>query len=72
MMRYAMFGFCAAGREQGRRAAQTALRILRGRRPAKIPIARSQETEAYIDVTFAEKVGFEPRDELLGRCHRVE
>ena len=72
MTKYAMFGLCAADREQGRRAAKTALRILRGKRPARIPIARSQETEAYINVTFAENVGFEPDDELLSRCHHIE
>jgi len=72
MMKYAVFGLVAAGREQGQWAARTALRILRGKSPAKIPIARTQQTAAYINTTLANRIDFKPDEELLSRCRRVE
>ncbi len=72
MMKVAVFGLSAAGREQGRWAARTALRILRGKSPANIPVTQAQQTNAYINTILADKIGFEPDEALLGRCHRVE
>ena len=72
MMKYAVFGLSAAGREQGQWAAKTALRILRGKSPAKIPVARTEQTTAYINTTLVDRVGFKPDEELLNRCRRVE
>ena len=72
MMKYAVFALAAAGREQGRWAARTALRILQGKSPAEIPIAQNQQTVASINTTLAEKVDFKPDEELLSQCHRIE
>ena len=72
MMKYAVFGLVAAGREQGRWAAATALRIARGKEPSEIRIARTQQTTAYLSRSLAECIGFEPNEELLNRCRRVE
>jgi len=72
MMQVAVFGSTAARREQGQWAARTALQILRGKSPAKIPIVQTQQTNACINTTLAEKIGFKPGEALLARCRRVE
>jgi ABC-type uncharacterized transport system substrate-binding protein len=72
MMKVAVFGLSAAGREQGQWAAKTALRILRGESPAKIPVVRTDQATAYINTTLADRVGFKPDEALLNRCRRVE
>lgn len=72
MMKVAVFGVTAAHREQGQWAAKTALQVLRGKSPAKIPLARTQQITAYINTTLADKIGFEPDEALLGRCRCVE
>jgi ABC-type uncharacterized transport system substrate-binding protein len=72
LMKYAVFGVTEVGQEQGQWAARTALRILRGKRLAQIPVVQNEETMACVNPTLAEKIGFKPDAELLEKCHRVE
>lgn len=72
MMKYAVFGLTKAPREQGQWAARTALRILRGKSPATIPVTRNRQTEAYLNTTLATQIGFEPDRELLESCEKVQ
>jgi len=72
MMVYAVFGLTKVAREQGRWAAATALKILKGQRPAHLPVTRNQQTRAYMNANLAEKIGFKPNGALRSRCHRIE
>jgi ABC-type uncharacterized transport system substrate-binding protein len=72
LMKYAVFGLTNVSREQGQWAARAALRILRGKSPARIPVMQNEQTIAYVNTTLADKIGFEPDAELLERCRRVE
>jgi ABC-type uncharacterized transport system substrate-binding protein len=71
MMPYAAFGMTKVAREQGRWAANAALKILNGTSPGDIPVARNEQTIAYINTDLARKVGFQPSDSLLRRCRKV-
>jgi len=70
MVRCTVFGLTTAPREQGRWAAKTALRILRGKSPARIPVVEGQETKAHVNMALADRIGFEPDDDLLDRRRR--
>lgn len=72
MMEYAVFGLTTVTREQGQWAARAALRILRGKSLAAIPVTQNQQTEAYLNTTLAAKIGFEPDRELLASCKKVQ
>lgn len=72
LMQVAVLGLMPARREQGQWAARRALQILRGKSPTKIPVMQAQQTNAYINSTLADKIGFEPDEALLSRCRRVE
>lgn len=72
MMPYAVFGLTKVAREQGEWAAQTALKILNGKKPVEIPLAKNRQSKAWINPTLAAKVGFKPDAELLRQCERVD
>jgi ABC-type uncharacterized transport system substrate-binding protein len=72
MMPYAVFGLTKVAREQGEWAAQTALKILNGKKPVEIPLAKNRQSKAWINPTLAAKVGFKPKAELLRQCERVD
>jgi ABC-type uncharacterized transport system substrate-binding protein len=72
LMKYAVFGVTKVAQEQGQWAAHTALRIVRGKSPAQIPVAQNQQTIAYVNETLADKIGFKPEAALLERCHRMK
>jgi gluconate transporter len=72
MMVYAVFGLTKVAKEQGQWAAQTALDILAGRRPADIAVPRNRQTAAYLNPVLAEKIGFHPEPALLNRCQHIE
>jgi ABC-type uncharacterized transport system substrate-binding protein len=60
MVPSAAYGLTKVAREQGEWAAQTALRILAGTRPADIPIVRNQQTRCFLNSELAAKIGFSP------------
>lgn len=72
MMKYAVFGLTKVAEEQGQWAARTALRIVRGKSPAEIPVTRNQQTIAYINETLADRIGWQPSRALLRRAREVE
>jgi ABC-type uncharacterized transport system substrate-binding protein len=72
MMQYATFGLTKVAEEQGQWAARTALRIVRGKSPADIPVTRNQQTIAYINDALAERIGWQPDKALLRRSRAVD
>ncbi|MEK7752047.1 MAG: ABC transporter substrate binding protein [Acidobacteriota bacterium] len=58
MMPYAAFGLTKVAREQGEWAAQSALAILRGKRPDAIPVAANQQTRCFFNPDLAGRIGF--------------
>jgi len=58
MMAYCMFGLTKVAAEQGRWAAESALRILEGRDPSSIPYARNQLFEAHFNPDLAAVIDF--------------
>ena len=58
MMPYAVFGLTKIAGEQGQWAAHTALKILAGASPAHIAIAQNAQTQAHVNKTLAQKIGF--------------
>jgi ABC-type uncharacterized transport system substrate-binding protein len=71
MMPYAVFGLTKVAKEQGEWAAQTALKILQGAKPADIPITENRQSQAWINTTLAEKVGFMIPEELKSNCKKI-
>ncbi len=72
MMPYAVFGLTQVSREQGIWAAETAKEILKGTRPADIPVSRNQMTKVWINPRLAEKIRFLPDEGLLSRAIRID
>ncbi len=62
MMPYAVFGLTKVAREQGEWAANAALAILHGKRPADIPMVANQQTRCFLNPTLADRIGFHPPD----------
>lgn len=58
MMPFVVFGLTKVAKEQGEWAAETALEIISGKRPADIPVAKNIQTTAYINTTLVEKIDF--------------
>lgn len=57
MVDFALIGYTKLSQEQGEWAAQTALRILDGVRPADIPITRNKQGELIVNARIAEGLG---------------
>lgn len=72
MMPYAVFGMTKVAKEQGQWAAGAALKILNGTSPADIPVARNEQTIAYINAKLAKRIDFVPSDSLRERCREVD
>jgi ABC-type uncharacterized transport system substrate-binding protein len=72
MMPYAVFGLTKVAKEQGQWAAETSLRILVGEQPADISVTKNSQTIAYVNMTLADRIGFEPDPVLLKVCRRVK
>ncbi|HOL89686.1 MAG TPA: hypothetical protein PK965_10755, partial [Anaerohalosphaeraceae bacterium] len=53
---YTVFCFSKSPQEQGRWAAETALKILRGTPPSAIPIVRNQQAVLYLNMPLARKL----------------
>jgi hypothetical protein len=60
MVPSAAYGLTKVAREQAEWAAQTALRIFAGSRPADIPIVRNQQTRCYVNSERDAKIRFSP------------
>ncbi len=63
MTEFVVLGITKKPDEQGRWAAQAALKILQGKSPADIPIGKNKEGDLYINLEIANKLGilFDPR-----------
>ena len=59
------------GREQGKWAAETALRILDGVPPSQIPIAKNKMATVYLNMALANKMNIRFPMELLDTSHLV-
>lgn len=71
MMPYAVLGVTKVAREQGEWAAQTALAILSGAKPAAIPVVRNRQSRAYLNPGLARQIGFQPDADLCAHLHRM-
>jgi hypothetical protein len=56
MMRYSLLGLTKSGQEQGRWAAEAALKILDGTKPSDIKIAKNVESNPFVNLAIAEKL----------------
>lgn len=72
MMPYAVYGLTKVAREQGLWAGTTALKILNGKDPSSIPVARNTQNRSLINTCLAGKVFFKPTRELLKRSQLIE
>ncbi len=64
MMTYVVFGLTKVAKEQGEWAAETALKIMNGKKPAEVPITKNKQTQAYINQKLAEKIDFSLSPEM--------
>ncbi len=71
MAPYALLGFGKVPQEQGQWAAQTALKILDGRPPDQIPIARNQKGNLIVNARIAKSQGFDIPYELIRIAQQV-
>jgi ABC-type uncharacterized transport system substrate-binding protein len=65
MMPYAVFGLTKVAKEQGEWAAATALKILDGAKPSSIAITKNTQSQGWINLPLADKIGFELPDEIM-------
>ncbi|GAA4451314.1 hypothetical protein GCM10023189_13200 [Nibrella saemangeumensis] len=71
MMPFAVYGQTKVAREQGDWAAQTALQLLRGGRPADSPVTRNRRSVCWFNPALAHLIQFKPDTELLHACRFV-
>lgn len=71
MAPYALIAYCKSPEEQGRWAAQTAVKILKGASPSSIPIAQNQEADLIINMPIAKKLGVTFPYDLLSTAERI-
>ncbi|MDX1285717.1 MAG: ABC transporter substrate binding protein [Draconibacterium sp.] len=72
MMPFVVFGLTKIAKEQGIWAAETALEILDGTLPSKIPFAKNSQSKAWRNKTLAEKVNFKLSDEIQKQVNITE
>jgi ABC-type uncharacterized transport system substrate-binding protein len=65
VMPYTMLGLVKVGSEQGVHAAKTALAILEGKPPSKLPVVTNKDGQIMLNVRLAAKAGVVFRPELL-------
>lgn len=58
-------------RDNGRQAAELALRVLHGESPSQIPIARPRETEMALNLRVAEYIGLKIPDRVVNEADEV-
>ncbi len=71
MMPYAVLGLTQLSKEQGILAAEKAKKILEGGSPADIPVSQNQMFKVWINKRLAEKIHFQPNEELLSKAKIV-
>jgi ABC-type uncharacterized transport system substrate-binding protein len=63
-LKFALLGMFAVWQEQGAWSARAAVEILQGRKPAEIPTVTNQQVQPRLNAELAEKIGYQPPDEL--------
>jgi len=74
-MHYALITYAKVGEEQGEWAARTALAILGGKSPGRIPVAENRQTRIFLNInmTVAHRLNVKfPRDLLGGATFTSE
>jgi hypothetical protein len=71
-VRFAMLGMVKIAEEQGWWAGKTALRILAGTPPAKIPIVRNQRSRVFLNMRLAARLGIKFPMALIEKATFVE
>lgn len=71
MAKFALLGFTKLPGEQGRYAAETALKILDGTAPTAIPVAKNKEGRLTVNVKIAKSLGVELPYELISSANQV-
>lgn len=72
MMPYAMLGFTKIEEEQGAFAGTAALRILRGEKPAAIPVATNHQSKVLMNLKLAAAAGVVLRPEIVRTAQVVQ
>jgi ABC-type uncharacterized transport system substrate-binding protein len=72
MMPYVVLGVTQVSKEQGMKAAEMAKKILKGTNPSEIPVIRNQMTTVWINRSLAEKINFNPDEELLDNARIID
>ena len=67
MMPFCVLGLTQLSQEQGIKAAEMAKRIAYGTDPSAIPIAKNTQSKVWINPKLANRIGFEPGEELRKR-----
>jgi ABC-type uncharacterized transport system substrate-binding protein len=68
----ALCGVVLSAYEQGKTAAEIAIRILAGEKPSDIPVAIPQATRAMVNAARAEQLGIEITEETLAEIELVD
>ena len=71
MAPYALITYSKMPEEQGKWAAQTALKILDGTSPGNIPVVQNKEGELIINEKIASRLGLKIPNDLLQKADRV-
>jgi len=72
MMKYSLIGLTKVPEEQGRWAAKTALKILAGADPGKIPIAKNKDGRLYINISLMKKLKIKFSEPMLRGAIKVK
>lgn len=73
LMHYALITFAKVGEEQGEWAARTALAILGGKSPGRIPVAENRQARIFLNMSVAHRLNVKfPRDLLNGATFTSE
>lgn len=71
MCDYSLIGYVKDPEEQGRWAAQTALKVLHGTPVSDIPITRNSSFRLIVNKNIARSSGLSLPDTILGQAHQI-
>jgi ABC-type uncharacterized transport system substrate-binding protein len=71
MMDFCVFGFTKVPFEQGKWAAESAIRILDGKSPSDIPISRNSQKTTWFNEENAGKIDFSPGSEWINEANKI-
>lgn len=71
MMSYVVYGLTKVAKEQGEWAAQTALKILNGKKPSEIPYTKNSQTKAWLNTGLADKINFKISEDSKQHCTKL-